>query len=454
VDAQGQGRTVLSAAAPLLIQRATILTMNDAFDVFEGDVLVRDGRIAAIGPGIAAPPGAVPIDANGDYLLPGFVQTHIHLCQTLFRGYADDRALLEWLRTRIWPMEAAHTPASLGAAAALAADELLRSGTTSVLTMETVHDTDAVFEALAPTGLRAVVGKCMMDADADVPARLLERTQASVDESLALARRWNGAANGRLGAALAPRFAVSCSRELLEAVAHLSRAHALLVHTHASENRGEIALVKARTGLGNIDYLAEVGLADRHVCLAHCVWVDEAEQRVLAERQVQVLHCPGSNLKLGSGLAPVTELRALGVSVSLGADGAACNNHLDMFQEMRLAATLQAVRVRPGALPAREVLAMATRGGAAALGRQAEIGQIRVGMRGDLILVRRQASHQAPDPDPYTTLVYAARPTDVRTVLVDGEVLVAEGSPTRWDSRDLAVRASREARALAARAGV
>jgi 5-methylthioadenosine/S-adenosylhomocysteine deaminase len=439
---------------PLLIRRASILTMNDALDAFEGDVLVDGERIAAVGPSLAAPPGAIILDAADDYLLPGFVQTHIHLCQTLFRGYADDRALLEWLRTRIWPMEAAHTPASLAAAAALAADQLLRGGTTSVLTMETVHDTDAVFDALAPTGLRAVVGKCMMDANEDVPARLLERTRASIDESLALARRWHGAANGRLRAAFAPRFAVSCSRELLETVAALSREHGLLVHTHASENQSEIALVRERTGLGNIDYLAEVGLADRHVCLAHCVWVDEREQRLLAERRVQVLHCPGSNLKLGSGLAPIAEMRACGVSVSLGADGAACNNHLDMFQEMRLAATLQAVRVGPGIVTARDVLWMATRGGARALGLEDEIGTVEAGKRADLILIRRGQPHQAPDCDPYGTLVYATCAGDVRTVLVDGEVLVTDGQPLRWDSAELVAHATAEARALAARAGL
>ncbi len=415
---------------------------------------MEGGRITAVGRSLVPPAGSRIIDAAGDYLLPGFVQTHIHLCQTLFRGYADDRALLEWLRTRIWPMEAAHTPTSLKASVALAVDELLHGGTTTVLTMETVHDTDAVFEALAPLGIRAVVGKCMMDADAEVPRRLLEQTQASIDESVALARRWHGQANGRLRAAFAPRFAVSCSRELLEAVAVLSREHGLLVHSHASENRSEIELVRARTGLGNIRYLAEVGLADRHVCLAHCVWVDAEEQRLIAERRVQVLHCPGSNLKLGSGIAPIAELRRLGVGVSLGADGAACNNSLDMFQEMRLAATLQAVRLGPGTLPAREVVAMATRGGAAALGLEAEIGTIETGKRADLILIRRSQPHQVPDPDPYGTFVYATRATDVRTVLVDGEILIDNGRAVRWASAEIVQTGRAEAQALAARAGI
>ena len=345
--------------------------MNDAFDVVEGDVWIQDGRIAAVGD-VGEVRADRVINAGGNYVLPGFIQTHVHLCQTLFRGYADDLALLDWLKQRIWPMEAAHTPASLAAAAKLAASELLLGGTTTVLTMETVHDTDAVFEALEPTGLRAVVGKCMMDADSAVPSRLLEQTTASIDESLALAARWHGRANGRLRAAFAPRFAVSCSRELLEQVGALSAERGLLVHTHASENRDEIALVRSRTGHQNVAYLDSVGLASPRLCLAHCVWVDDDEQRLLAEREVKVLHCPGSNLKLASGIAPVAAMRARGISVSLGADGAACNNQLDMFAEMRLAAGLQAIVKGPRALTAIDVLSMATREGARALGLDAE----------------------------------------------------------------------------------
>jgi cytosine/adenosine deaminase-related metal-dependent hydrolase len=184
-----------------LIRNATILTMNDAMEVVSGAVSVRDGVIAGVG---AEPtqPHDVVIDATGHYLLPGFIQTHIHLCQTLFRGYADDLRLLDWLRTRIWPMEAAHTPTSLRAAADLACHELLLSGTTTVLTMETVHDTEAVFEAVAATGLRAVIGKCLMDAASDdVPPRLRERTQRSIDEAVALHRRYDNTAVGaRAGA--------------------------------------------------------------------------------------------------------------------------------------------------------------------------------------------------------------------------------------------------------------
>jgi 5-methylthioadenosine/S-adenosylhomocysteine deaminase len=345
----------------LLIRGGTVVTMNDRFEIVSGDVSIRDGRIAAIAPAIPDKHDRI-VEARGGYVLPGFIQTHVHLCQTLFRGYADDLPLMDWLRTRIWPMEAAHTPETLRAAARLAATELLSTGTTSVLTMETVHDTDAVFEAVEESGLRATIGKCMMDSDAEVPKRLQERTAASIEESLAIRKRWDGAASGRLRAAFAPRFAVSCSRELLEALASLSSQHQALVHTHASESNDEIAIVRRLSGgLSNVEYLASLNLASPHLCAAHCVWVDEREQQLLAEHDVKVMHCPGSNLKLGSGVAPVPELRARGVTVSLGADGAACNNRLDMFEEMRLAAVLQAMRQRPGVLPARDVLWMATR---------------------------------------------------------------------------------------------
>ena len=168
----------------LLIRGGTILTMNDRLEIVSGDVSIRDGRIAAVAPAIAEPHDRV-IEARGGYVLPGFIQTHIHLCQTLFRGYADDLRLMDWLRTRVWPMEAAHTPETLRAAARLASTELLSTGTTTVLTMETVHDTDVVFETVAASGMRATIGKCMMDGDAQVPARLQEKTYASIEESLA-----------------------------------------------------------------------------------------------------------------------------------------------------------------------------------------------------------------------------------------------------------------------------
>ena len=437
----------------LLIRHGTILTMNDAFEVIEGDVSIRDGRIAAIGSCGDAPHDRV-VDADGALVMPGLIQTHLHLCQTLFRGLADDLVLMDWLRTRVWPLEAAHTESSLRASARLAACELLLGGTTTVLTMETVHDTDVVCDEIASSGLRATIGKCLMDADDEVPARLREETTRAIDEALGLKARWDGASNGRVRTAFAPRFAVSCTRELLEAVAALSADGGMLVHTHASESRGEVDIVRARTGMDNLPYLAATGLASPRLCAAHCVWVDDHAQGLLAEHDVKVMHCPGSNLKLGSGLAPVVELRRRGVTVSLGADGAACNNRLDMFGEMRLAATLQAVRLGPGLLTARDVVWMATRGGARTLGLDAEIGALEVGKRADVIVVGRTGAHQAPSHDPYATLVYATSASDVRTTVIDGQLRVDRGQLTGLDLAATRETAAWQARQLVERAGI
>src|SRR5262245_24849486 len=268
------------------------------------------------------------------------------------------------------------------------------------------------------------------------------------------ASHWPSAGMAQQMDASAPRFAISCTRELLEATAALSAAQGWLVHTHASEQREEVDVVRAATGQDNLAYLASLGLATERLCAAHCVWATDAEQAILAERRGNVLHGPGSNLKLGSGIAPVPKMRARGISVSLGADGAACNNTLDMFHEMRLAATLQAVRRGPGSLPARDVVWMATREGARAIGLDDEIGSIEIGKKADLILVANDGPHQAPGGRPYSRLVYASRPTDVRVTLVDGEIVARDGAPIWADAADVRAEAASAARRLQDRAGV
>jgi 5-methylthioadenosine/S-adenosylhomocysteine deaminase len=442
----------MSHPSVTLITNARVVTMNDTWDVVDGSVLIRDGRIVAIGDVTETGRATTTIDAGGSYVLPGFIQTHIHLCQTLFRGSADDLPLLAWLKQRVWPLEAAHTDDTLRVAARLAAAELLAGGTTTVLTMETVHGTDAVCEALVDTGLRAIVGKCLMDIDGEQPERLKQAAQAGIDETLALHQRWHGAANGRIQIAFAPRFAISCTPELLRLTADAADAHGMLVHTHASEQREEIEVVRQATGMDNMAYLASVGLATSRLCAAHCVWVTDAEQAMMAERAVKVLHCPSSNMKLGSGIAPVPEMRGRGINVSLGADGAACSNTLDMFQEMRLAATLQAMRLGPGQLTARDVVSMATREGARALGLDHDIGSIEPGKKADLIIVGHDAAHQQPALDPYTTLVYASRPSDVRYTLVDGDVKARDGRAVWADPPALIAEARAAATTLRSRA--
>jgi len=339
-----------------------LVTMDRSNTIVRADLLVRDERIAEIGSNGQA--ADVVIDASGCAVIPGFVQTHIHLCQTLFRGAADDLALIDWLKQRVWPLEAAHSPASIAASARLGIAELIKGGTTCALTMETVNHTGEVFKVVEETGFRATVGKCMMDKGDEVPLALQEQTANSIDESLALLDEWHGRAGGRIRYCFAPRFAISCTRELLERVASLARARGVMVHTHASENTKECELVEKESGLRNVAYLDSLGLTGHHVALAHCVHLSDEEIEILRTSHTNVVHCPSSNMKLGSGIAPIKTLLEKGISVSLGADGAACNNRLDMFTEMRTAALLQKALHGPEVIPANRALRLATIDGA------------------------------------------------------------------------------------------
>jgi len=433
----------------VLIKDATIITLDDANRVFEGSVAIDRGRIAAVEPSATAGFNIAfddVIDGRGCALLPGFIQTHIHLCQTLFRGAADDLELIDWLKRRVWPMEAAHTPESLYASARLGIAELIKGGTTCALTMETVNHTDSVFRAVEESGFRATVGKCMMDHGDDTPEALIEETEESIAESLDLLERWNGKADNRIRYCFAPRFALSCTRELLKRIASLSGELGVLVHTHASENRDEIAMVERATGKRNIEYLRDVGLTAPHVVLAHCVHLDDAEIEILRSTGAHVAHCPSSNLKLASGVARIAEMLDRGVSVSLGADGAPCNNRLDMFTEMRTAALLQKVLRGSRALPALTALRMATTGGARALGLADQIGSVEVGKRADLQLINLDRLHATPRPDPISTIVYAAEAADVETVIIDGQIVMQERRLLTFNEEDVITQAREQAR--------
>jgi 5-methylthioadenosine/S-adenosylhomocysteine deaminase len=332
---------------------------------------------------------------------------------------------------------------------------MIKGGTTCALTMETVSHTAEAFRAAEETGFRATIGKCMMDKGDDVPPLLHEETEASIRESLALLEEWHGRAEGRIRHCFAPRFAVSCTRELLLRVAHLARERHVMVHTHASENRTEIEMVERETGQRNVAYLHSLGIAGPHVALAHCIHLDETELGILASTGTHVAHCPSSNLKLGSGIAPVNEMLARGISVSLGADGAPCNNRLDMFTEMRTAALLQKVSHGADVLPAQRVLRMATIDGARALGLDHEIGSLEAGKRADVIVVNLDCLHSSPRAADLTSaIVYSAQAGDVQTVIIDGRLVMHGGELLTMDERKVIEEANHEASLLPQRAGI
>jgi 5-methylthioadenosine/S-adenosylhomocysteine deaminase len=437
----------------ILIKDGTLLTMDEQDSIVRGDLLIRDSRITSLGQ--TDETADITIDAAGCAVLPGFIQTHIHLCQTLFRGAADDLSLLDWLKKRVWPMEAAHTAESVRASARLGVAELIKGGTTCALTMETVNHTEEVFKVVNESGFRAIVGKCMMDKGDEVPEALHEETENSIRESLALLQAWNGKADGRIGYCFAPRFALSCSPELLTEVGKLARERGVMVHTHASENKNECAFVESETGQRNVTYLDSLGLTGANVMLAHCVHLDEAEFETLAKTQTNIAHCPSSNLKLGSGIAEVTRMIERGISVSLGADGAACNNRLDMFTEMRSMALLQKVLHGPEAFPANQALRMATHGGAKALGLEKQIGSLEIGKRADVIIVNLDDLHSTPHAkDLVSAVVYSAEAGDVKSVIIDGNILMKDRQLLTLDERAILQEAVRESRALMTRASI
>ena len=438
----------------LRLAGAQIVTMDAKRRVMEGDVVVEDGKIKTVGGGQGRTGAEKVLDCAGLVVIPGLIQAHIHLCQTLFRGLADDLALEAWLAKRIWPLEAAHTEESLYWSAMLGAAELLLGGTTAILDMETVRHTGAAFEALESIGLRATAGKCLMDA-ASNPKSLREPTERALQESADLCAKWHGAAHGRLRYCFAPRFVPSCTGPLLRAVSDLAERAGAVIHTHAAETPLELQMVKRETGNDELAYLDSVGISGPRAALAHCVWVDGEGIKRLARQGTNVVHCPSSNLKLGSGVAPIPEMLAAGCRVGLGADGAPCNNRLDAFEEMRLAALIQKPRLGPESLPAAQVLELATLGGARALGLEAEIGSVEVGKRADMIVLDLDGPHAQPDEaDLISRIVYSARAADVRHVVVDGRVVVKDGALKTAKIEEIRRAANTQARRLRRAVGV
>jgi len=440
----------------ILIRNGLVLPCDGSNRRMIGDVLVRHGRIASIGAAASqhASKGRTLIDATNCAVLPGFVQSHVHLCQTIMRGMAEDLPLLAWLRERIWPLEAAHDDQSLSASTQLSVAELLLSGTTTVLDMGTTHGHDVVFEVCDRMGIRVVGGKAMMDAGRGLPRKLRESTAASLRESDRLCARWHGAANGRIRYAYAPRFILSCSERLLRETSERCTTDGILLHTHAAEHPTERAAVRAAFGRDDIDVLASWGIAGPNVVLAHGVQLTAAQIRRAARLGTSVVHCPSANLKLGSGVAPLRQMLDAGVVVGLGCDGAPCNNNLDAWTELRHAALLARLRSGPSSLTASQALELCALGGARVLHLDNEIGSIEVGKRADLIVVSLEGIHMAPVVDAPTALVMSGKAQDVRHVLVDGRHLVRNGELAGLDLGALRARVDREARKLMDRAGL
>ncbi len=419
----------------MLIKNGLLVTVDPQMNIFRGDLLIKNDRIIDIAPTIHSKSDEV-FYADDFVIVPGFVQTHVHLSQTLFRNSAEDMSLLDWLEKRIWPGEASLTPETLHLSALLSIAEFFRGGTTTIMDIGIVKNADILFETIKETGIRAISGKMLMDLG-DGSASLIESSEQALSESIDLLKKWHGYDNGRIQYAFAPRFVLSCSDHLLKEVAALAKQYGVAIHTHASENRKEIELVRQRFKMSNIQIFEHLGLAENDLRLAHCVWTDETDRQILKRNNIKVLHCPSANLKLGSGIAPIPDYLARQINVSLGADGAPCNNNLSIFMEMRLAALIQKGIHGPEAMPAETVFKMATIEGARALGLENEIGSLEVGKKADLVFLKRNQVHSIPDENIYAKLIFSVQEADVQHVMIDGHWVMQNRQLLTIDEQNL-----------------
>ncbi|MGE0254272.1 MAG: amidohydrolase family protein [Alphaproteobacteria bacterium] len=425
----------------LIVGGAFVVTMEAGRQpVADGAVAVRDGTIVAVGPRadiVARFDAATAIDGRDRVVLPGLVNGHTHAAMTLFRGLADDRALMDWLQNWIFPAEEKFVDADfVRAGTRLACLEMIRGGTTTFVDMYFFNDT--VAEVADECGLRAVVAAAMID----FPSPGHKGWDDSFASGAAFVRRWQGR-NGRITPAFGPHAPYTVSPEHLKQVAAAARELGAPLTIHLAESPGESEDIRKRYGSTPVAWLDANAALGRNVIAAHVVWADAPDIARLAATGTAVIHNPTSNLKLASGIAPIPEMLAAGVRVGLGTDGAASNNDLDMWEEMRLAALLHKGRtLDPTVMPAATVLRLATAGGAEAVGLGDHVGSLVPGKRADLLQVRLDAAHLTPLYDVVSHLVYAARAADVVTTVVDGKVLMRDGVVRTLD--EAGVRAAAE----------
>jgi 5-methylthioadenosine/S-adenosylhomocysteine deaminase len=434
-----------SVRVTLLVAGGAVVTLDANGGVVPAGAVAIDGNhIVEVGPADELEAKYDPadrLDTRGMVVLPGLINAHTHVPMVLFRGLADDLALMSWLRNYIFPAEEKTvSPDFVRVGTRLAALEMIESGTTTFADM--YYFEDDIAEATHEAGLRAVLGQSVIGfkvKDADTPQAALARADAFI-------ARWK--ADPLITPAVAPHSAYTLDAAALKASRELANRHGVPLLIHLAETRDEMKIVHDTHRMSPTRYLESLGLWSGPTLAAHAVWLDDADLKILADRGVGLGHNPESNMKLSSGVAAVPKWIERGVRAGLGTDGAASNNDLDMFEAMRFAALLQKVATsNPEALPARQALELATRRGAEALGLAERVGSLEPGKQADLIAVAMDGARQTPIFDPISHLVYVSRGADVRHTIVAGRVLMRNGGVTTLRKDDVL----RDARAMAER---
>ena len=390
--------------------------------------------------------GDTVIDATDGIVMPGLINAHTHVAMTLMRGFAEDQPLEQWLNETVWPVEAALEPADVRAGARLGVAEMIRSGVTTFSDM--YFEVPEIAAVVEQAGLRATLGHTAISVGKDSAA-----AHADMDRSIETARELDGAADGRIQTTVQPHNPATVDTDVLEAHVPTARDAGVPLHYHTNETEAEVRRVTDETGRRPVVYADDLGMLQPGDTLAHCVHVNDREIELLADRGVAAVHNPAANMKIASGIAPVAELRAAGVTVALGTDGPASNNDLDMFDEMCDAAMVAKIATRDAAaLPAEAVIEMATVEGARALGINS--GRIAPGANADIIIVDTSEPKFDPGHNPVTDLVYTASGSDVRHTICDGRLLMHDRQLLTLDLEQTKRQAAQQAERLFERAGV
>jgi cytosine/adenosine deaminase-related metal-dependent hydrolase len=438
----------------ILIIPKRIVTADSKNSIIKGQAVeIIDGKISSFIPIDKAEKQNYDevYDAKNLTLIPGFIQTHVHLSQTLFRGLAEDLPLLDWLRLKIFPFENAHNEESLIVTARLSINELLLGGTTTFLDMGTLRYGEVVLNEMMDSGIRGFSGKCLVDIN-DLYPDFKSSTKDELSDIKTLAGAFHNTGNGRIKYSFSPRFVLSCSEELLKETKEIMKDFpGSIYHTHSSESIDEINEVRKRFHKENIEYFDSIGVLDDHTVLAHCVHTSDSERKMLKDRNTRIAHCPSANMKLGSGIAPIPQYLKEGISVTLGADGAPCNNNLSIFNEMRLASLIQKPLHGAETMNAKTIFRMATIEGAKALHLQNEVGSIEIGKKADLVLIDLDSysnSYSESDETIYSDMVFSSTTDNVRSVMVDGRWIVKERESLVYDQREIISKGKEELKNL------
>jgi len=404
--------------------------------IFErGSVAIDGDKIAAVGKDVKEKADVV-IDAKGKVVLPGLINGHTHLAMVLLRGVADDMKLMPWLKTKIWPLEKNLTAERVHVGALLGCLEMIKSGTTCFA--DQYFFMEDVARAVEQTGIRGVLSYGIIESGDP------KKRETEIKTGEKLVKTWHGMANGRVLTMFGPHAPYTCSTECLLKIKELARKHKVGIHTHVAESDDDVKNTIAFQGERPVKFLDKIGFLGPEVLAAHCVKVTDEEIRMLKKNNVKIAHNPVSNLKLASGIAPVTRYLKERIVVAIGTDGAASNNSLDMFEEMKVCSLVAKVREGdPTVVSASETLEMATVGGARALGLGKNIGSIEIGKRADLVVVNLKRPHLMPLHNVVSHLVYAAKGSDVDTTIVDGKILMQEGKVLTLDEGTILEKAQK-----------